>query len=149
MSGIISSMNISASALMTQKTKMDIISQNIANAETIQTTDAEPYRRRVVTLEARNDEWTFEDYLTARIDGNKPIATGVEIHTVEADDAPFKLVFDPDNPYADEKGYVQMSNVDTTEEILDLMTTTRAYEANLTALNTTKSMLLKALEIGN
>lgn len=143
-----SSMNISASALMTQKAKMEIISQNIANAETVQTSEAEPYRRRVVTLEARKEDMTFDDYLQAKMTGNQPITAGVEIRTVETDDSPFKLVYDPDNPYANEEGYVQMSNVDTTQEMLDLMTATRAYEANVTALNTTKSMLLKALEIG-
>lgn len=147
MSKIISALNISASALTAQKAKMEVISQNIANAETVQTENSEPYSRRVVTLEAVNSNKSFDTYLNDKINGDE-VSPGVRISTVDADESPFKLVYEPDSPYADEYGYVRMSNVDTTQEMLELLNATRAYEANVTALNATKGMLMKALEIG-
>lgn len=144
MSKIISSFDISVSALMAQKKKMDVIAENIANAETIQTDTEEPYRRKNVTVEAKNPTNDFSRYLKAET-GKIP---GVRIVAVTEDDSPFRTVYDPGNPFADEDGYVKMSNVDTTEEMLDMLAATRAYEANITVLNSTKGMIIKGLEIG-
>lgn len=144
MSKIQSSLDISVSALVAQKRKMDIIAENIANAETIQTDTETPYRRKVAGLESVNDKIGFDAYLKTEA-GKLP---GVIIGEVREDDSPFKLVYDPGNPYANEDGYVTMSNVDTTKEMLDMLTTTRAYEANITVLNSTKGMIIKGLEIG-
>ncbi len=108
--------------------------RNIANADTIGTDETDPYQRRVVTLSAVGQNQTFEDYLNGKL-----TTPGVEVSAVETDASPFRTVYDPENPYADENGYVTMSNVDTTREILDLLSASRAYEANLTVLNATKS----------
>lgn len=142
MSIIESAINVSASALAANRARMDIIAQNIANADTVGTDETDPYRRRVVTLSAVGENQTFEDYLSG-----KRVTPGVEVSAVDTDASPFRTVYDPDSPYADENGYVTMSNVDTTQEMLDLLSASRAYEANLTALNATKSLLTKTLEI--
>ena len=144
MSKILSSLDISVSALLAQKKRMDVIAENIANAETIQTDTEAPYRRKAVSLEAMNSTADFNHYLKTEV-GRLP---GVRVSDVSEDDSPFKLVYDPSNPFADEDGYVTMSNVDTTKEMLDMLTTTRAYEANITVLNSTKGMIVKGLEIG-
>jgi len=144
MSKIQSSLDISVSALLAQKKKMDVIAENIANAETILTDIESPYRRKTVVLEAVNPNASFDQYLKTEA-GKIP---GVIVSEVNEDDSPFKLVYDPGNPFANEKGYVTMSNVDTTKEMLDMLTTTRAYEANITVLNSTKSMIVKGLQIG-
>lgn len=137
-----SAMNISASALAANRARMDIIAQNIANADTIRTDQAEPYRRRVVSLEASGNSLDFEDYLSG--EGTRP---GVRISAIGPDDSPFQTAYDPDHPFADENGYVTRSNVDTAREMLDLLSATRAYEANITAINAARSLLDKTLDI--
>ncbi len=137
--GFLSSIDISGSALTAQRLRMDVISENIANAETTQTDSGEPYRRKVCTLSERG---SFQDALGKAVNG------GVVVSSIVEDASDFELEYDPDNPLAGEDGYVRMPNVDEVEEIIDLMEATRSYEANVTALNATKSMAIKALEIG-
>mgnify|MGYP000892258335 CR=1 FL=1 len=144
MSTIKSSLNISVSALEAYKAKMDVIAQNIANAETIQVGTNLPYQRRVVSFAASEQMDSFEDYLK----NSGEVTPGVQIASVDTDLSPFKMVYDPDNPNADENGYVTMSNVNTTEEMLELLSASRGYEANITVLNTTKNLLVKTLDIG-
>ncbi|HHV60402.1 MAG TPA: flagellar basal body rod protein FlgC [Clostridiaceae bacterium] len=145
--GIFNSMDISASALTAQRLRMDIISQNIANASTTRTENGTPYRRKVVVLEERKSDVPFSEFLSdaskARIKGN-----GVKVSHIVEDNSPFKMVYDPGHPDADENGYVQMPNVDIVTEMVNMISASRSYEANITALNTTKSMILKALDIG-
>ncbi|MGI5878301.1 MAG: flagellar basal body rod protein FlgC [Christensenellales bacterium] len=136
-----SAIGISMSGLAAQRARMEVIAQNIANADTIRTDESEPYRRRTVAL-SPGDVLTFEQYL------EDAHTAGVTVSDIGSDESPFRVVYDPGNPYADEYGFVTMSNVDTTREILDLIAATRSYEANLTALNATKSLLTKTLEIG-
>jgi len=138
--GFLSSIDISGSALTAQRLRMDVISENIANAETTVTDSGEPYRRKVCTLCERT---SFSSVL------GDAVGSGVMVSEIVEDTSDFELEYDPDNPLADEDGYVKMPNVDEVEEIIDLMEATRSYEANVTAMNATKSMAAKALEIGN
>ncbi len=140
--GFLSSLDISASALTAQRMRMDIISENIANAETTRTQSGEPYRRKVAVLGQRQAS-SFSSAFNSAIGG------GVAVSQIIEDTSDFELEYDPDNPDANEQGYVQMPNVDETKEIIDLMSATRSYEANVTVLNATKNIAMKALEIGN
>ena len=136
----LSSLDISASALTAQRMRMDVISENIANADTTRTANGEPYRRRVAVM--AEQPLTFSSVL------RKATGGGVEVTQIMEDMSDFNYVYDPDHPDADANGYVAKPNVDTTEEIIDMMSATRSYEANVTALNATKSIAMKALEIG-
>ncbi|MCX7715741.1 MAG: flagellar basal body rod protein FlgC [Clostridia bacterium] len=139
-------LNISASALTAQRFRMDVISENIANAEVTRTANGGPYRRRTVVMAQREGMPTFAEYM----DGarGKLVGNGVEVTEVTEDPSPFKLVYDPSHPDADANGYVSYPNVDTVTEMVDLISASRSYEANVTAFNTTKNIALKALELG-
>lgn len=143
--GIFDSINISSSALTAEKTRMDIISKNIANANTTRATGGLPYRRQMAVYEEnKNDQFSsYLDRSTNKFNGN-----GVVISEVVEDETPFKLKYEPGHPDADENGYVMLPNVDVVSEMVNMIDAQRAYEANVTAMNTTKSMLMKALEIG-
>jgi flagellar basal-body rod protein FlgC len=145
--GYFNSLDIGASALTAQRFRMDIISQNIANANTSRTENGMPYRRRVVLFEERASGSNFSDYLTES-SREKFIGKGVRVAGIVNDRSPFKRVYDPGHPDADAEGYVEMPNVDIVTEMINMVSATRAYEANVTSINTTKSMALKALEIG-
>jgi flagellar basal-body rod protein FlgC len=144
MSNFFKSMDISASALTAQRFRMDVIAENVANTNTTRTANGEPYRRRTVVLRER--EIPFSEHLKAGLE--KTQGNGVEVASVQEDQSPFKLVYDPSHPDANEEGYVEMPNVDIAKEIIDMIAAYRAYEANVTALNAFKQIALKALEIG-
>ncbi len=138
------SMNIVGSALTAERLRMDVSLQNIANANTTRTKTGEPYRRKQVVFQER--AMSFKDVLSTeqyRMQGG-----GVRVTRVVESDRDFVPVYDPSHPDANEEGYVMMPNVDTTEERIDLIAASNAYEANLTALSVVKSLALKALEIG-
>jgi flagellar basal-body rod protein FlgC len=145
--GLFSNFEISGSALTLQRLKMDVVSANIANATTTRgrlvNGQWEPYRRKVVL--SQTVQPSFESVLFNRTQG---IAGGVKAVGISEDPAPFHLVYQPDNPDADAQGYVRMPNVDMVKEMVDMMAATRLYEANVTVLNASKSMAIKALEIG-
>jgi len=142
----LSSMDISASALSAQRTRMDIIAQNIANADTIQTEDGTPYRRQMVVFEEKK---TFKSFLNdASAANSAEKLSGVKIAKVIKDETPLTPVYEPTNPLADADGYIYMPNVDKTKETIDAMAATNSYNANTTALNAIKAMASKALEIG-
>ena len=143
---IFSSINISSSALTAERTRMDVISKNLANANTTRTQSGDPYRRQVVVFKEAEEKQSLKSILESK--KSKDVDKGVEIVGIVEDKTPFRQVYNPGHPDADEKGYVTMSNVDTITEMVDMISATRSYEANVTALNTSKSMLLKALEIG-
>lgn len=145
--GFLNSLDIGASALTAQRLRMDIISQNIANAETTRTENGGPYRRKMVVFEERSADGSFSDYLI-KSSQDKLIGKGVRVAKIAEDPSAFKKVYDPGNPDANAEGYVEMPNVDTITEMVDMISANRAYEANITAMNTTKSMALKTLEIG-
>lgn len=125
-----SSMDISASGLAAQRLRLDIIANNLANAETTRTPEGGPYRRLTPVFQTQPD------------------GEGVTVTEVTTDPRPSRTIYQPGHPDADAKGYVQMPNVNTVEEMVDLVAATRSYEANVTALNASKSMVRKALEIG-
>lgn len=145
--GYFTALDIGASALTAQRLRMDVISQNIANANTTRTENGTPYRRKLVVFEEKSSGNSFSSYLTQSskdmIAGN-----GVRVAKIVEDSSEFKKVYDPGNPDADKDGYVSMPNVDTVTEMVDMISATRAYEANVTSMNATKSMAIKALEIG-
>jgi len=143
--------NISASGLTANRLRMDVVSSNIANANTTraQLVNGEwvPYRRKSVEL-AQSGVSPFEQQLQGVINKGSAKVSGVTVSKIEEDQTPFTLSFDPTHPDADENGYVQLPNVDPIKEMVDLMSATRSYEANVTALNASKNMFMKALEIG-
>jgi flagellar basal-body rod protein FlgC len=140
-------LDIGASALTAQRLRMDTISQNIANAGTTRTEDGTPYRRRLVVFEETSQGIPFSEYLSAS-SRERYLAKGVKVSKIVEDPSPFKRVYDPGHPDADEEGYVEMPNVDVVTEMVNMISATRAYEANVTAMDTTKSMAIKAIEIG-
>ena len=145
------SLNISASALTAQRLRMDVISSNISNASTTRAEfkngQWEPYRRKMVVMEPRGG--SFQTILQGEMQKQADTASqGVRVTGIVEDQTPFKMVYDPTNPDANKDGYVMMPNVDLAKEMVDLLSASRSYEANITAFNTGKSMMLKALELG-
>ncbi len=145
--GFFGSLDIGASALTAQRLRMDTISQNIANVNTTRTENGTPYRRRVVIFEEKSPSAPFSDYLS-EASRDKLVGGGVRVSKIVEDKAPFKKVYDPGHPDADKDGYVNMPNIDIITEMVNMISATRAYEANVTSINTTKSMAMKALDIG-
>lgn len=137
--------HISASGLSAQRLRMDVISDNIANAATIRPAAEAPFQRRYPIFAAKQDS-SFASVLKRSTD---KLGQGVRVVTIAEDDVtPGELVYKPEHPYADAKGYVHMPNVNVMREMVNMISASRAYEANVTALNATKSMIAKALEIG-
>lgn len=156
--GIFSAIDSSASGLTAQRLRMDTISENIANANTTRTKTGGPYRRKTVVFEAQsgdeqnngsNSGASFQSYLKRASSVINNSGNGVKVAKIVEDQSDFKRVYDPTNPDADKDGYVLMPNVDTLTEMVNMISATRSYEANVTALNASKSLALKALEIGN
>lgn len=138
------SLNIAGSALTAERFRMEVIMQNISNISTTETEGGGPYRRKQVVFQERGLEFknVLNDQQTQVSQG------GVRVKEVVESQTDFIPVYDPSSPSADENGYVMMPNVSSTEEQADMMAASRAYEANLTALNVVKAMAMKALEIG-
>lgn len=198
---VFSGINISTSALTAERMRMDVISENLANAQTTRTKTGLPYNRKVAVFQERHDNRSFFKLLDEsrnikkslsnqgnrvlydnrskykagaeksenfsyesrslqdkslinggisnirnRYSGNN--TAGVEVVGVTQDNSPFKMKYDPGHPDANEEGYVMMSNVDPIVEMVDMISAQRSYEANVTAINTSKAILNKALEIG-
>jgi len=164
--GFFSGLNISATGLRAQRVRQNVISTNLANAETTRTAEGGAYKRQRVVLEADSTE--FDQFLVKEQDklkgattndghmkipqpewplAEENIGSGVKVAAIEKDDSPMRVIYDPSHPDADAKGYVTMPNVSVVEEMVDMITATRAYEANATAFNSTKQMLQKALEL--
>ncbi len=139
------SLSISASALTAQRMRMDVIAQNIANANSTKTSNGGPYRRKIALLNAVSPQGSFGASLSKSM---AEIGGGVRVSKIVEDQTPFRIIHDPYHPDADENGDVRMPNVDTMQEMTEMMAATRAYESNITVLNAAKSMALKALEIG-
>jgi len=144
--GYFSSLDVSASGMSAQRMRMDLISQNIANANTTRTEDGTPYRRQSLVL-GTDMSTPFSKYLS----GSKRDVLGdgkVKIQGVVEDNSDFRRVYEPDNPEADEEGYVSYPNVDIVTEMVDMISASRSYEANVTASTASKNMALQALNIG-
>ncbi|AIQ47867.1 flagellar basal body rod protein FlgC [Paenibacillus sp. FSL R7-0273] len=145
-----SSFGISASALTAQRLRMDVISSNIANAETTRASvvdgKAVPYKRKLVVLGTEQNN-SFSNILNSKMNGGSG-TEGVKVQSIIEDASPLKPVYNPSHPDADAEGYVFMPNVDLTKEMVDMLSASRSYEANVTMLNASKAMVSKALEIG-
>lgn len=145
MSHVFSAMDISASGMTAQRTRLDIISQNIANVNSTRDAAGNVYRRKSVIFEEKNYV-SFSDTL---INATGNMGKGVKIsRIIEDTEEPVKLVYEPSNPDANEDGYVSYPNVNTVTEMTDMIDASRSYEANVTAFNAAKNMELKALDIG-
>jgi len=139
------SMDISASALTAERTRMNLISSNIANANSSRTAEGGPYKRKDAVFAAAPPSGSFGSALEKASRKGVP---GVEVVQVIEDQNPPRMQFDPAHPDADPQGYVAMPNVNVVEEMADMIAATRAYEASVTAVQAAKSMALKTLEIG-
>ncbi len=130
-------LNTAASALAAERMRMDVISSNIANINTTHNAngDLEPYKRKVVSFQTILDE------------KNQKQVGGVSIHEIEEEESPFKMIYDPSHPDADEKGYVQYPNITIEREMVDMATSKASYEANVKAIQVYKAMFNSALEI--
>lgn len=142
--GIFTAIDASASGLTAERLRMDVISNNIANANTTRTATGGAYRRQMVVFQPRASQPSFLQTLNKQLSGGE----GVRVAGIKQDNAPLRKMYDPSHPDANTEGYVEMPNVQIVSEMVDMISATRAYEANVTAVNAAKSMALKALEIG-
>ena len=142
------SLNISASGLTAERMRMDVTSENLANAETTQGPNGQPYQRQEVVLQQVGGN-SFTSQLSSAMGQPQSGATagGVEVAGIVNDPTPDQLVYDPGNPDADNKGYVKMPNVNSVTEMVDMIDESRSYEANVTAMNTSKDMYQKTLDL--
>lgn len=166
MMDMFSGLSISASALRAQRIRQNVISSNLANAETTRTKEGGPYKRQFVVLRENPADpekrfvfgpdkmkgFTTHDNHIPIPDPGLPlgkdhVGSGVEVASIEQDSTPPKLVYDPSHPDANSEGYVALPNVNVVQEMTDMITATRSYEASVTAMNSTKAMLMKALDI--
>ena len=133
------SIKVSASALSAERIRMNVIANNLANINTTRGPDGEPYKRKYVV---------FETQLNQSIsDSDELRENGVAVSDIAEDSRPFRKVYKPGHPDADKDGYVSLPNVDMVEENVDLLASSRAYEANLSAMKASKSMLRKMIEL--
>lgn len=137
----LNSFRVTASGLAAQRMRLNLISENLANAQTTRTQEGGPYRRRDPVFAAR----PFDMMLDAEM---RPGNTGVAVDEIRIDPRPPRMQYDPSHPDANADGYVAMPNVDVVAEMVNMMSATRSYEANVSVLNASKGMALRALEIG-
>jgi flagellar basal-body rod protein FlgC len=146
-----SAFDISASALTAQRFRMDVISSNIANADATRARYVNgswvPYTRKMVVMEPIQKQVSFQDIFRSKLK-QTPMSAGVKVTRIVEDRSPYKRVYDPTHPDADADGFVMLPNVDILREMVDMISATRSYEANVTAFNASKAMFMKALEIG-
>ena len=162
------SMNISASALTATRLRMDVIAENLANSNTTRTEHGEPYRRKYVVFQEKVDtvgctgkksyriedfdyymsHFSEHDHFSSHFERARHKAAGVRVLEIGKDMSEFKYDYDPSHPDADENGYVRYPKVEVVQEMVDMMSAYRAYEANITALNVFKDMANKTFELG-
>ncbi len=145
--------DISASGLTAQRLRMDTIASNMANVETTRVQNGRgPYRRQVVVFEARTprvpESRSFESIMEEKMSNMGSGVRVKEIRSVNENEQPFRKVYDPSHPDADEQGYVNYPNVNIVEEMINMISATRAYEANAKVIEASKSMAMRALDIG-
>jgi flagellar basal-body rod protein FlgC len=140
--------DISGSGLSAERLRMDVTAENLANAQSTQGADGQPYRRKEVVL--RQAQGGLETALTSAMGAGGTVSSpgrGVEVVGIAEDTAPNRMVYDPGHPDANPDGYVSLPNVDPVTEMVDLIAASRAYEANVTAMQTAKSMFSKTLDL--
>ncbi|HVX33896.1 MAG TPA: flagellar basal body rod protein FlgC [Solirubrobacterales bacterium] len=141
-------LNISASGLTAQRLRMDVTSANLANAQSTRTPEGGPYRRQDVVLQESSGDGSFAGALSGALGGGgggEP--AGVEVAAIVPDTTPLRRVYEPGSPDADAQGYVEMPNVNPVEEMTDLIDASRSYQANVTAMQTTKQVFAKTIEL--
>ncbi len=151
--GMFPEFRISGSALTAEKTRLDVIAGNIANMNTTRTVNGGPYQRRTVAFaedlaESRNRRMITRPFVPSTQVSHTHPGKGVRVDRILADHRPPMMVYDPEHPDAQEDGYVMYPNVELAKEMTDMITAHRSYEANTTAVQTAKSLYMKALEIG-
>jgi flagellar basal-body rod protein FlgC len=139
-------LDTSASALTAQRLRMDVISQNIANVNTTRTADGGPYKRKVTVFQEAG-AGTFKSALS-QAEMSYPAGRGVRVYQIKDDDTPGSRVYEPGHPDADADGYVTIPNVNVVEEMVDMISASRSYEANVTVINSTKQMIARTTDIG-
>ncbi len=161
---LFNAMEISSAGVSVQRTRMNVISENIANAETTRTPEGEAYRRKIPVVQSGSDNERFQTVLhetVLKMDRtqhehmrevpferkDKCCSAGVHVSEIVRDPSELRMEYDPSHPDADENGYVAMPNVNIIQEMTDLISATRSFEANVTAINSTKEMLRKAIKI--
>ena len=161
--GNFSGFDISAKGLSIQREKMNLIAENIANADTVRNGDNQPYKRKFLTVEQKHDGFqllasqeskiklntTNNDHISSSATlFNEALDSNNNLEGVEGEDqSKGEVVYMPGHPYADENGYVEMSNVNIITEMVEMIAATRSFEANLTALNSSKQIAKDSLEI--
>jgi flagellar basal-body rod protein FlgC len=135
-------LEISASGLTAERLRMDVTAENLANAQTTRGANGQPYRRKEVVLQETPGSFGATLSRAMKTDGG-----GVQVAGIVEDQTPLKRIYDPGHPDADAQGYVSMPNVDTVTEMVDLIGASRAYEANVTAMQAAKQMFSRTLEI--
>ena len=146
--GLFGSLDISASALSAERLRMDVTAENLANAQSTRTAAGGPYRRKEVVTEATGDSGFAGALASARASSARGApAGGVRVSGIVEDQTPNRLVYDPSHPDANAQGYVSMPNVNPVTEMVDLITASRSYEANVTAMQTSKQMFTKTLDL--
>ncbi|HUN77618.1 MAG TPA: flagellar basal body rod protein FlgC [Solirubrobacteraceae bacterium] len=145
--GLFEAIDIAGSGLSAERVRMDVTSENLANAQTTRTASGQPYQRQEVELEQAGTPAQFSAQLAGQMSaaGEGPSAGGVQVAGIVADKTPDQLVYDPGNPEANSQGYVRMPNVNTVSEMTDLITESRSYQSDVTAMQTAKSMFTATL----
>jgi flagellar basal-body rod protein FlgC len=145
-----SMLKVGATALSSQRLRMDVITNNIANAETTRTESGGPYQRQDVVFTTEQKNSFLPAFLRARKNSDVTQANleGVRVESIVTDDTPGNRVYEPTHPDADKDGYVTYPNVDIVVEMTNMISATRSYEANLTVVDMAKQMAMKALDIG-
>ena len=141
----LSAIRISTSGLNAQRTRINVVSSNLANINTTRTPEGGPYRKKEVIVSAIPAKDKFGQELQSTLEGKLKEAKASDV--VEDQSAP-RLVYEPNHPDANEEGYVAYPNINLMQEMVNLMSASRTYEANITAINASKSLALKALELG-
>ena len=149
--GLFDAINAAGSALTAERLRMDVTAENLANAQSTRGADGQPYRRKEVVLQQKGGS-DFGSTLnaamsTGRPSGSSADAGGVEVGGIVEDQTAFRLQYDPGHPDANAQGYVEMPNVNPVTEMVDLISASRGYEANVTAMQTAKQMFSKTLDI--
>ena len=139
------SLQTSATGLSAQRFRMNLISSNLANINTTRTQQGGPYKRKDAVFEVKPQQPSFQEALSNQV---APENTDVEVTQIVEDDRPPILKYDPGHPDADADGYIRLPNINVVEEMVNMLSASRSYEANITALRSTKDMASDALDIG-
>lgn len=145
--GLFTGINTTASGMTAEQLRMDVIANNIANINTTRTPQGGPYKRQRVIFVPRGERQKFYlPFQTKKIADQ--VGSGVRVLRIEEDNSPPRIEYNPNHPDADENGYVKFPNINIVSEMVDMITATRAYEANVTALMSIREAMMRAIQIG-